>query len=79
MNKTTLEDSFKNLKNDFDTENPENGHESRFLEKLKSQNTPVVKLSTTKKFNWKPLLGIAASVVLLISLYVVTPQKYEIP
>ncbi len=45
----------------FDIEQPNLGHELRFLKKLETQ-----KLKTNKSF-WKPLLSIAASIVLIIT------------
>lgn len=59
---------FKTFKHDFDVETPNNGHEHRFLKKLKAQNqTHNIAANKTSKSIWKPFLGIAASIVLLIS------------
>jgi hypothetical protein len=69
MNKNTLDNLFKNLKNDFDIEMPNNGHEKRFLNKLNNQNT---KSKVAKTNLWKPSLGIAASIILMISLFTLT-------
>ena len=41
MKKDSIDTLFKNLKDSFDLENPEEGHELRFLDKLKSQKEPV--------------------------------------
>ena len=67
MNKNTLEDLFENLKNNFDTENPNLGHQERFLNKLNTQNSS---LNKTKKNLGKPFIGIAASIALLVSLFI---------
>ncbi|GAA4975149.1 hypothetical protein GCM10023315_27270 [Algibacter aquimarinus] len=72
MSKNTLEDLFKNLENNFDTENPNLGHQERFLNKLKTQNSS---LNKTKKNLWKPFIGIAASIALLVSLFVFSPKE----
>lgn len=60
-----LDELFKRLENTFDTEEPSNGHNERFLTKLQAQNTnkPVTK---NKFWYWKPL-SIAASIVIIIS------------
>ncbi|WP_010519747.1 hypothetical protein [Croceivirga radicis] len=66
MEKEPIEELFKKLQNQFDFEEPHNGHESRFLEKLK-QPTAEVK-QNKKKFNiWMPL-SIAASLALVFVL-----------
>ncbi|WP_242205256.1 hypothetical protein [Aestuariivivens insulae] len=77
MDKTTLDDIFKNLEHDFDTENPETGHEARFLKKLKDQDAPVIKVNNTKKYNWRSFVGIAASILLLITIAFGMQQETE--
>jgi len=60
---------FEKFQHDFDVETPRNGHEKRFLDKLKAQSeTPVVVAAKANKRLWKPFIGIAASIVLLVSL-----------
>ena len=64
-----LNNLFQDLQGHFDTEEPVKDHEKRFLSKLNEQNT-IAHTTTKQRFNWKPLIGIAASVVLIIaSLY----------
>ena len=75
MSKNNLDSLFKSLEDDFDIEAPNFGHESRFLDKLNSQNGEshkVVKLSSNI---WKPLFSIAASIVLLIAILIGFNQK----
>ena len=77
MSKDNLDNLFKSLEGNFDVEVPKSGHEARFLDKLKSQNhesNGVVKLRSNI---WKPLFGIAASIVLLISIFIGFNQKEE--
>ncbi|WP_299779515.1 hypothetical protein [uncultured Formosa sp.] len=62
-----LEDLFKTLQNDFDVETPNTHHEDRFLAKLKNQHTEVKPVKKTYPF-LKPLLAVAATIVLLITL-----------
>ncbi len=66
MKKDNIDTLFENLKNDFDIENPNLNHQQRFLDKLKNQNK-VADSTITKRSYWKPLLRIAASVVLLVA------------
>ena len=62
-----IDDIFNSLQNKFDIEEPQKNHDKRFLSKLNKQkiDKPVHKISSGF---WKPLLGIAASVVLIIAL-----------
>ena len=67
MENNTLTNLFNDLRHDFDVEEPQGGHKQRFLEKLSSQQ--VVQESKTNIRNlWKPLIGIAASLVLIVTL-----------
>jgi len=66
MENEELESLFKNLEGTFDIEEPTQGHQQRFLEKL-AQSKGTVSLSTKKTSWWKPL-AVAASVVLLVTL-----------
>ncbi len=61
--KDTIENLFDRLKDDFDFEQPNNGHQDRFLSKLE-QSKGVVGISKRKTSWWKPL-SIAASIALL--------------
>ena len=74
MNKNTLDNVFKNLENDFDIEVPNEGHEKRFLSKLNDSRS-LTKYSETKTNFWKPFLGIAASIALILSIFIVTQQE----
>ena len=66
MSKDNLDKLFENLKNDFDTELPQLGHQDRFLEKLKNQNNTK---QSSRRFIWKPFIGIAASLVIMLGLF----------
>lgn len=65
MKQDELDTLFDRLDGEFDIHEPEIGHKARFLEKLETK-TGVV--SSTKKPFWKPFIGIAASIVLILSL-----------
>ncbi len=63
MENENIENLFDSLKGTFDIEEPREGHQQRFLEKLQTSQG-VVSIQKKKKSWWKPL-SIAASVVLL--------------
>lgn len=75
MSKNTIEHLFENLENDFDVENPNINHETRFLNKLNNKEEAVIKITRSKKNIWKPFIGIAASIALIVSLFVFTPKE----
>ncbi len=77
MSKNTLDDLFKNLENDFDVETPHIDHKKRFLEKLNNKEESVIKITRSKKNIWKPFLGIAASIALIVTLFIGTRQQNE--
>jgi septal ring factor EnvC (AmiA/AmiB activator) len=60
--KDNFDNLFGGLKGQFDHEEPNKGHESRFLEKLEA-NTDNKNEIKSKSF-WKPFLVIAASIVI---------------
>ncbi len=66
MNKDNLNHLFETLRNDFDIEVPNTGHENRFLEKIKANNN--VATVKSKRNLWKPFIGIAASIALIVTL-----------
>jgi hypothetical protein len=70
MSKNNLNTIFDNFREDFDTEEPNVGHENRFLTKLNNQNREVITLSKPKSNFWKPFLSIAASVVLVATIFI---------
>ena len=70
MKNNNLNTLFKNLEKDFDIETPRLGHQQRFLDKLNNQKENVVLITKPQQSIWKPLIGIAASVAILISLFV---------
>lgn len=63
MEKDNIEKLFESLNGTFDTKEPANGHEERFLEKLKLGP----KAAPTKKIFWRKPLSIAASVLILLA------------
>ncbi|MCL6275356.1 hypothetical protein M3P19_15165 [Muricauda sp. 2012CJ35-5] len=63
MEKDNLDQLFQRLEGEFDVENPKQGHQDRFLQKL-NQSKGVTSLNG-KKTNWWKSLSIAASVALL--------------
>lgn len=77
MEKDNLHVLFENLKDEFDVESPNDGHELRFLSKLKGGETKVVKYKYAKSSFWKPLMAVAASVILCVSILTVIQKKTE--
>jgi len=70
MTNDNLNNLFKNLEKDFDVETPGLGHQQRFLDKLNNQKDSIVLMAKPQRNFWKPLVSIAASIVLLISLFI---------
>ncbi len=66
MKKDPINNLFDNLQDKFDFEEPENGHQNRFLQKLEASKG-VVSLKK-QSFNWWKPLSIAASVVIILGL-----------
>ncbi len=69
MTKNTLNNLFENLKEDFNIEEPKLGHQQRFLNKLNNKKETIIDLPKPVRKLWRPLLGVAASIVLLISVF----------
>lgn len=78
MKTNKLETLFENLRNEFDIEEPNTGHELRFLSKLKGEDTKVIELNSNKFRFWKPLMAVAASIVLCAFILITVQQKSEI-
>lgn len=76
MKEINIEELFKNLQQDFDTEMPDANHEQRFLDKLKSNRLHVNK-KPPKRFFYKPFLAIAASVIICLGLFIFLQNKTQ--
>ncbi len=68
MSDDNLNTIFKNVEGQFDTEEPAIGHKQRFLDKLNNQNAVVIAQRKSVLRLWKPILSVAASVVLLLTI-----------
>jgi septal ring factor EnvC (AmiA/AmiB activator) len=73
MNKDIIEDLFENLQHEFDVEAPSENHKKRFMKKLNNQD--IVVANTPKRNLWKPFMAIAASIAILITVFVGTQQE----
>ncbi len=77
MKKDDIEQLIDKLQGDFDTKEPTEGHQQRFLEKLQASQGAV---SIQKKTWWKPL-SIAASIALFLAvgfgIYSSSPTRKE--
>ncbi|MBC2846832.1 hypothetical protein [Winogradskyella flava] len=78
MQKDTLENLFENLKGEFDINDPNDGHQDRFLDKLKAKNMVSAETKKSKRFSWKPYLAIAASLVICLSVFITNQSEPEI-
>ncbi|WP_318312490.1 hypothetical protein [Flagellimonas crocea] len=74
MSKDNLDRLFERLQGEFDVEEPQNGHQERFLDKL-NLNQGTIALPGKKTSWWKPL-SIAASIaiVALLGYQTLRPQ-----
>ncbi|WP_239970656.1 hypothetical protein [Confluentibacter citreus] len=75
MHKDDIDKLFDDLKNDFDVEIPNSQHTQKFLNKL--NNKGGLHLNESRKQRrrlWYSLSGIAASIVLIISLFTMKQQ-----
>jgi len=77
MSENNLNTIFENLRPDFDVAEPSNGHQQRFLTKLNNQNREVITLSKPKTNFWKPFLSIAASIVLIVTVFIGVSKSNE--
>lgn len=75
MERDNLQKLFDNLNGEFDIENPNTGHEIRFLAKLKGEASKTVNLKYTKSNFWKPFMAVAASVILCVSILTFIQKK----
>lgn len=76
MNKDSLDQLFKRLENDFDVEEPSVNHKQQFLNKLnKNGALQLIKDSKQRRRLLKPLIGVAASFALLITLFIGSQQN----
>lgn len=63
-----IDNLFENLKDDWNLEAPETGHENRFLERLQAQEKVVsIQKKKSNGFTWK-VLSIAASIAILVAI-----------
>lgn len=69
MSKNNINNLFDRLQNEFDVEQPDFNHKERFLNKLNNQSELAQIKANNKLWRrlWKPLVGVAAAVMLLIT------------
>ncbi|WP_405570644.1 hypothetical protein [Winogradskyella sp. Asnod2-B02-A] len=77
MEKDNLDSLFDNLKDQFDIETPQNHHEQRFLDKLKANTIASTEVKKTSRFNWKPFLAVAASIIICLGLFTTLQNEPE--
>ncbi|MBV7270373.1 hypothetical protein [Winogradskyella luteola] len=76
MQNDNIDELFNNLKGEFDINELGEGHENRFLEKLKANETAS---TDVEKFslNWKSFLAIAASLVICFAVFTTAQSEPE--
>jgi hypothetical protein len=77
MEKDNLESLFDGLKDQFDIETPQSNHEQRFLDKLKSNTIALTEVKKISRFNWKPFLAVAASIIICLGLFTTLQNQPE--
>ena len=78
MKKDTIDNLFDRLKGEFDIASPASGHQDRFLNKLKAPKHVAVKSSGSSGPFWKPLLAVAAIIVMCLCLFTLMQQEPEL-
>ncbi|HLV39048.1 hypothetical protein [Xanthomarina sp.] len=79
MNTDNINKLFDDLKDTFDVEAPNSGHSKRFLDKLNNQSNLVEISKTSKRIRlWKPLSGIAAALLLVMTLVLANKSNNEV-
>ncbi|MBU2940306.1 hypothetical protein KO494_12235 [Lacinutrix sp. C3R15] len=76
MKKDNLDTLFATLKDDFDVEIPTLDHEKRFLKKLNKQE--LAHTTIPKNNFWKPFLSIAATIAILVTVFITTQQEENV-
>lgn len=77
MQKDTIDNLFDNLKGEFDINKPDTGHDLRFLDKLNATSVVSDNSKRSSRFNWKPFLAIAASLVICLSVFMTLQNEPE--
>lgn len=75
MKKDNLNKLFENIKDEFDVEVPNLGHQARFLSKLNAADSNVTDTPFKSFKLWKPLMAVAATIVLCFSLITILNQQ----
>lgn len=78
MEKDTLDELFDNLKGEFDINEPKQGHENRFLDKLNTNDVASVETKKIININWKPFIAIAASVIICLGIFTTINAQPEV-
>ncbi|MCX7548313.1 hypothetical protein OS188_10155 [Xanthomarina sp. F1114] len=78
MNKDKIDKLFDDLKDGFDVEEPNSGHSKRFLDKLNAQKTSKVSKVSKRIQLWKPMAGIAATLLLVLTLVLANKPQNKV-
>jgi len=77
MKKDNLNNIFENLRDEFDVEVPNLGHQERFLSKLKQENLKSISSFSHSFKLWKPLMVVAAMLLFCFSLIAILNTNSE--
>ncbi|MFL0354485.1 hypothetical protein [Xanthomarina sp. GH4-25] len=75
MSTDNLNKLFEDLKDTFDLEEPSSDHTKRFLNKLNNKSNIVSNNKSKSRHLWKPMLGIAASIMLIVTLFITNNKQ----
>lgn len=79
MSTDNLDKLFNGLKETFDVEEPNSGHSKRFLDKLNNRTETLPTIKKPKRIHlWKPLIGIAATLLLIMALVIANKSQNAI-
>jgi hypothetical protein len=78
MQHDPIHELFDELKGNFDLKSPKLGHQQRFLDKLNASKQVEIETKSIYILNWKPLMAIAASIIICISLFIALPNDPEL-
>lgn len=78
MQKDPIIELFDELKGKFDNEVPKLGHQQRFLDKLNERGQLEKETTSIFYLKWKPLMAIAASIIICLSVFVALPNDPEL-
>ena len=78
MEKDYIDTIFKDLEGKFDVHSPSDNHKTVFLEKLNDRNNESMGKPRGLAAMWKPLMLVAASIIICMAVFLNTNQEPEV-